>query len=108
MLNATPHCFRLDRQVAARAFERAWAKTGKRIAAKIAMIAITTSNSMSVKAFLRRGMSSSPFTSDCCTGGLKQRRPGPAKGVFARVRPIPSRRGENRLASRMDAHNQED
>jgi hypothetical protein len=28
----------------------AWAKTGKRIAAKIAIIAITTSNSMSVNA----------------------------------------------------------
>jgi hypothetical protein len=30
----------------------AWAKTGNRIAAKIAMIAMTTSSSMSVKAFL--------------------------------------------------------
>jgi hypothetical protein len=30
----------------------AWAKTGNRIAAKITMIAMTTSSSMSVKAFL--------------------------------------------------------
>jgi hypothetical protein len=37
-------------QVACRAFSRAWAKTGNRIAARIAMIAITTRSSMSVKA----------------------------------------------------------
>src|SRR5712691_13310699 len=36
-------------QLACRAFSRAWAKTGKRIAAKMAMIAITTSSSISVK-----------------------------------------------------------
>jgi hypothetical protein len=37
-------------QVVWRAFSRAWANTGKRIAASIAIIAITTSNSIRVKA----------------------------------------------------------
>src|SRR3712207_5867306 len=46
---ATPSCFRLLVHEAARAFSRAWAKTGKRIAARIAIIAITTSNSIRVK-----------------------------------------------------------
>jgi len=35
-------CFRLLRQLVARAASRARAKTGKRIAARMAMIAITT------------------------------------------------------------------
>src|SRR5262245_27511393 len=47
----------LERQVAWRAFARAWAKTGKRIAAKIAIIAITTSNSINVKARVERRIS---------------------------------------------------
>src|SRR5437764_165668 len=38
----------LETQVVIRAFSRACAKTGKRIAARMAMIAITTSNSMRV------------------------------------------------------------
>src|SRR5438132_1389249 len=38
----------LLKQAVWRAFARAWAKTGKRIAARMAMIAITTSNSISV------------------------------------------------------------
>src|SRR5262245_45064839 len=46
---AVPSCFRFETQVALRAFSRACANTGKRIAAKIAMIAITTSSSMRVK-----------------------------------------------------------
>jgi hypothetical protein len=37
-----------ERQDAPRAFSRAWAKTGKRIAARIAMMAITTKSSISV------------------------------------------------------------
>src|SRR5881396_1258585 len=37
-----------DRQDIARAVARAWAKTGKRIAARMAIIAITTSSSISV------------------------------------------------------------
>jgi hypothetical protein len=44
-----PSCFMFDRQAICRAFSRALAKTGKRIAASIAIIAITTSNSISVK-----------------------------------------------------------
>src|SRR5204862_398498 len=40
---------RLLWQVAFRAISRAWAKTGKRMAARMAMIAMTTSSSMSVK-----------------------------------------------------------
>jgi hypothetical protein len=39
-----------ETQVAERALSRAWAKTGNRIAARIAMIAMTTSSSMSVNA----------------------------------------------------------
>src|SRR5437870_3911232 len=44
----------LERQAVARAFSRAWAKTGNRMAARMAMMAMTTSNSMSVNA-LRDG-----------------------------------------------------
>src|SRR5579864_9449764 len=40
----------LLRQLMARAFSRACAKTGKRIAARMAMIAMTTSSSMRVNA----------------------------------------------------------
>jgi hypothetical protein len=46
----------LLRQLVARAFSRALAKTGKRMAARIAMIAITTRSSMSVNAFRIAGM----------------------------------------------------
>src|SRR5689334_21029403 len=53
MLMPRPNCYRLLMQVACRAFSRAWANTGNRIAARIAIIAITTSNSMSVKPFER-------------------------------------------------------
>ena len=53
---ARPICFMLERQVACRAFSRACANTGNRMAARIAIMAITTSNSIRVKAFrtLRR------------------------------------------------------
>src|SRR5437763_1317998 len=40
----------LEMQTVWRACSRAWAKTGKRMAARIAMMAMTTSSSMSVKA----------------------------------------------------------
>src|ERR1051326_3538718 len=49
MCTARPCCFMLLKQAVWRAFSRAWAKTGKRIAAKMAMIAITTSSSIRVK-----------------------------------------------------------
>src|SRR5207249_10699648 len=42
-----------DMQAAIRAFSRACAKTGKRIAARMAIIAITTRSSISVKPLLR-------------------------------------------------------
>src|SRR6266511_542103 len=48
-----PICLRLLWQLDCRAFSRAWAKTGKRMAARMAMMAMTTSNSMSVKPLLR-------------------------------------------------------
>src|SRR5690242_13232732 len=50
IVSAWRSCFSLEMQVDWRAFSRALAKTGKRMAARMAMIAITTSNSMSVKA----------------------------------------------------------
>ena len=52
---AAATCFWLLMQVVVRAFSRALANTGNRMAARIAMIAITTSSSMSVNAqlFLR-------------------------------------------------------
>src|SRR5712692_6761167 len=43
-----------ERQVVWRALSRAWAKTGKRIAARMAMIAITTRSSINVKPCRRR------------------------------------------------------
>src|SRR5689334_16430339 len=53
---ARPNCFMFERSLACRAFSRAWAKTGKRIAARIAIIAITTSSSINVKAPLLQGV----------------------------------------------------
>src|SRR5712691_9506329 len=50
MVIPRPICFMFERQLACRAFSRAWAKTGNRIAARIAIIAITTRSSMRVKA----------------------------------------------------------
>src|SRR5437667_1843409 len=47
---AVPICFMLERHEVCRAFSRAWAKTGKRMAARIAIMAMTTSSSISVKA----------------------------------------------------------
>src|SRR5712692_5728123 len=51
---AIPICLLLFRQVVWRALSRAWAKTGKRIAARMAMIAITTRSSINVKPCRRR------------------------------------------------------
>src|SRR2546428_4120113 len=49
MARPLPIWRRLERQAACRALSRAWAKTGKRIAARMAIIAITTSSSIKVK-----------------------------------------------------------
>src|SRR5437588_10599425 len=61
MMKPRPVCLRLDRHEVCRAFSLACAKTGKRIAARIAMIAITTSSSMRVKP-LRLSMFLAPPT----------------------------------------------
>jgi hypothetical protein len=50
---AVPSCFRLLKQDVVLADALAWANTGKRIAAKMAMIAMTTSSSISVNALFR-------------------------------------------------------
>src|ERR1051326_9014298 len=55
---AVPSCFWFDKQLICRAFSRAWAKTGKRIAARIAIIAITTSSSIRVNPRFRIGIDS--------------------------------------------------
>src|SRR5437016_3678721 len=49
MVIAVPSCLRLERQAVDRACSRAWAKTGNRMAAKMAIMAMTTSSSISVK-----------------------------------------------------------
>src|SRR5271154_2807090 len=50
MMFARTICLTLERPAIALAEALAWAKTGNRIAARIAMIAMTTRSSMSVKA----------------------------------------------------------
>src|SRR5947209_8324093 len=54
-----PICLQFERQVVARAFSRAWAKPGKRIAARMAMMAMTTSSSIRVKPGFRVGFMAS-------------------------------------------------
>src|SRR5438552_12692456 len=56
MVTASPICLQLERHADCRAFSRAWANTGKRIAARIAMIAITTRSSMRVNPDARCGI----------------------------------------------------
>src|SRR5262245_48619965 len=51
---AVPICFWFERQAACRALLRACAKTGNKMAARIAMMAMTTSSSINVNAFARR------------------------------------------------------
>src|SRR5258708_37030339 len=52
IVNARPHCFRLLMQFVRLARSFAFAKAGKSIAARIAIMAMTTSNSISVKPLL--------------------------------------------------------
>src|SRR3954452_23527073 len=61
---AVPICFRLFMHADARAFSRAWAKTGKRMAASIAMIAMTTKSSMRVNPRLLGSISFFSFLRD--------------------------------------------
>src|SRR5437660_8720765 len=49
MIIARPICLKFDWHVDERARSRAWAKTGNKIAARMAIMAITTSSSISVK-----------------------------------------------------------
>src|SRR6266496_6451936 len=49
MARVNPTCFKLDRQLASSAFCFALDSAGNNIAARMAMMAMTTSNSMSVK-----------------------------------------------------------
>src|SRR5437879_6300294 len=51
----------LERQAVIRAFSLAWAKTGKRMAARMAIMAITTSNSIRVNAGFRVRCIRPPF-----------------------------------------------
>src|ERR1051325_3308356 len=48
-IRAMPDCLVFERHCVLRACARAWAKTGNRIAARTAIIAMTTSNSIRVK-----------------------------------------------------------
>src|ERR1044071_7119611 len=74
-------CFMLETQVIARAFSRAWANTGKRIAARIAIIAMTTSSSISVKPReLRRERMVSPIR--CVPVVLESRASGISTSKF--------------------------
>src|SRR5207249_6737010 len=67
-----------ERQVALRAFSRAWAKTGKRIAAKMAMMAITTSSSIKVNALRLLNVASNPRENGMMADSF-----GPARGIPA-------------------------
>jgi hypothetical protein len=51
-MTAKPNCFILLRQDACRAFSLAFENTGNKIAANIAIMAMTTSNSIRVKPLL--------------------------------------------------------
>lgn len=50
IIAANPICFKLLKQLALRAFSLARAKTGNRIAANIAILAMTTKSSINVNA----------------------------------------------------------
>src|SRR2546425_12413400 len=64
MTQAVPIWRQLERQTVARALSRAWAKTGKRIAARMAMIAITTRSSIRVNPLFRLAIEALSFR-DC-------------------------------------------
>src|SRR5438128_7446147 len=77
MVTANPICLQLERQAVCRALSRAWAKNGKRIAARIALMAMTTSSSMRVNArcMTLLFMMAPPFrgqkTAALCGNGLR-------------------------------------
>src|SRR5438876_10225042 len=81
-MTAVPICLQLERQAVWRAFSRAWANTGNRIAARTAMMAMTTSSSMRVKALrCRMGVS---FTRLLAGAQLLRVRDGLSLDVVAR------------------------
>src|SRR2546422_570265 len=69
---AVPICLALERHAVWRALSRACAKTGKRIAARMAIIAITTRSSISVKAKRIPRMVESSYLLFCLYGLLRQ------------------------------------
>src|SRR5439155_7633167 len=83
------NCLVFERQEVCRAFSRACANTGKRMAARIAMIAITTRSSISVNAREeRRVMEGSSFKNrdECDT---PHREWLPIRSPAARLIPVP-------------------
>src|SRR5689334_16314674 len=102
MLLAMPICFMLERQVAWRAFSRAWAKTGNRIAARMAMMAMTTRSSIRVNPnrctrfidglLLARGSGalSQPITTGQTHKSRNQLRSDTARKQFATERETPA------------------
>src|SRR5579871_462568 len=95
MISPRPICLVLERQEVCRAFSRACAKTGNRMAARMAMMAITTSNSISVKPVFPVLMFFLPWRVDiqtphrvCRVGGLRNAAydaPLPDKILMARI-----------------------
>jgi hypothetical protein len=79
-----PNWFMLLKQEVCRAFSLAAAKTGNKIAARIAMIAITTSSSIRVKARRDRGDDGAArniFGNDITTSSSLAMESGAARGV---------------------------
>src|SRR5688572_8765296 len=85
-------CLMLLRPDAWRALERAWAKTGKRIAARIAMMAITTSSSMRVKPS-RSGRDRGRMLFSFAVRTVRHRPGCRFRRLFAVEARVPSRRG---------------
>src|ERR1700730_17247982 len=73
---AVPRLRRLLAHAVCRAFSRAWANTGNRMAARIATIAITTSSSISVNAVLGRWVVGSLGRWVMGGGRYRRRKPG--------------------------------
>src|ERR1700691_1192241 len=74
IVQASANCFWLIKQVACVAFSLARANAGSNIAAKMAIMAITTSNSINVKPFFIAGFvtTGSPFLSNSIDFGMVQ------------------------------------
>src|SRR5712691_3287526 len=99
---AVPICLRFDRQPACRAFSRAWAKTGKRMAANIAIIAITTSSSIRVNAGFRARRIDDLLSSVAGweSPGARRSTTDHSTGMFGLLPEIPAARGAAAVPSR--------